>query len=168
MKIKKEKPTLTVAAVVAPHRGSSHPRAPPMAPPLHHSKVHPPHAAGWRTKSKTTLFSSKIFNCPSIFWSAVSGGWCESEVLSLAQYGRKILFKCGRKLDNVIRFFQRQISTVRPTFWRIATLRHRKFVSLAFWITLIFWNSLRWWVVTYRWKSPSVLKLKHYKNYGSK
>ena len=127
-----------------------------------------PHAAGWRTKSKTTLFFLNNFNCPSIFWSAVSGGWCESEVLSLAQYGRKILFKCGRKLDNVIRFFQRQISTVRPTFWRIATLRHRKFVSLAFWITLIFWNSLRWWVVTYRWKSPSVLKLKHYKNYGSK
>ena len=49
MKIKKKKPTQLSTlnhshAVVAPQRDSSTHHTP-----LHHSKVHPPHAAGWRT-----------------------------------------------------------------------------------------------------------------------
>ena len=52
VKIKKKKPTQLSTlnhshAVVAPQRDSSTHHTP-----LHHFKVHPPHAAGWRTKSK--------------------------------------------------------------------------------------------------------------------
>ena len=54
VKIKKKKPTQLSTlnhshAVAAPQRDSSTHHTP-----LHHSKVHPPHAAGWRTKSKMT------------------------------------------------------------------------------------------------------------------
>lgn len=53
VKIKKKKPTqlstLSHTHDTAPQRDSSTHHTP-----LHHSKVHPPHAAGWRTKSKMT------------------------------------------------------------------------------------------------------------------
>ena len=53
VKIKKKKPTqlstLNHTHDTAPQRDSSTHHTP-----LHHSKVHPPHAAGWRTKSKMT------------------------------------------------------------------------------------------------------------------
>ena len=57
VKIKKKKPTQlstlnhshAVAAPHVPQRDSSTHHTP-----LHHTKVHPPHAAGWRTKSKMT------------------------------------------------------------------------------------------------------------------
>jgi len=53
VKIKKKKPTqlstLSHAHDTAPQRDSCTHHTP-----LHHSKVHPPRAAGWRTKSKMT------------------------------------------------------------------------------------------------------------------
>jgi hypothetical protein len=118
VKIKKTKPTQLSTlnhshAVVAPQRDSStHHNL------LHHSKVHPPHAAGWRTKlTISTTFWNTIYFYTHVYTASAAAGNLSYDCAR----GRHCTVSAAasrRHVDASLDLFTRKSPRVHPRIWR--------------------------------------------------